>query len=466
MTEIISVRFKSGGKEYYFDPRGTQVRAGQGVIIETSRGIEYGECVKGNTMVEDESVVAPLRPLVRIATEKDLDTVARNREKEKKAFQICQEKIVDHGLDMKLVGVEYNFEGNKILFFFTSEGRVDFRALVKDLAGVFHTRIELRQIGVRDEAKMLGGLGICGRPFCCASFLDDFQPVSIKMAKTQSLSLNPTKISGTCGRLMCCLKYEQDAYEDAVKRMPKNESFVETPEGVGTVSQVNLLRETVKVRLDDAPESPRCFHNCEICVVRNGKGKRPEGYVAPPPEELAKLRKVTPPPEDPEEKLRSSLGTALTGLGLTASVRTEGEQQQAEAKPGRSRSRSRNRGGEKAEQAPRQAQEGKPQKKQENKPRPEQKKAEPKAQQEGKPRQEQKKQEKRGDKPQQKPKGDKPRQERPPQQAQQQPKVKPEAVNAEGAAEGGEKKSTRHRHRRHRPRAKGEGGAAPTAPQE
>ncbi|MGI5928851.1 regulatory iron-sulfur-containing complex subunit RicT [Pseudoflavonifractor sp.] len=466
MTEIISVRFKSGGKEYYFDPRGTQVRAGQGVIIETSRGIEYGECVKGNTMVEDESVVAPLRPLVRIATEKDLDTVARNREKEKKAFHICQEKIAAHGLDMKLVEVEYNFEGNKILFFFTSEGRVDFRALVKDLAGIFHTRIELRQIGVRDEAKMLGGLGICGRPFCCASFLDDFQPVSIKMAKTQSLSLNPTKISGTCGRLMCCLKYEQDAYEDAVKRMPKNESFVETPEGVGTVSQVNLLRETVKVRLDDAPESPRCFHNCEICVVRNGKGKRPEGYVAPPSEELAKLRKVTPLPEDPEEKLRSSLGTALTGLGLTASVRTEGEQQQAEAKSGRSRSRSRNRGGEKAEQAPRQAQEGKPQKKQENKPRPEQKKAEPKAQQEGKPRQEQKKQEKRGDKPQQKPKGDKPRQERPPQQAQQQPKVKPEAVNAEGAAEGGEKKSTRHRHRRHRPRAKGEGGAAPTAPQE
>lgn len=465
MTEIISVRFKSGGKEYYFDPKGTQVRAGQGVIIETSRGIEYGECTKGNTMVEDESVVAPLRPLVRIATEKDLDTVARNREKEKKAFQICQEKIAAHGLDMKLVEVEYNFEGNKILFFFTSEGRVDFRALVKDLAGVFHTRIELRQIGVRDEAKMLGGLGICGRPFCCASFLDDFQPVSIKMAKTQSLSLNPTKISGTCGRLMCCLKYEQDAYEDAVKRMPKNESFVETPEGVGTVSQVNLLRETVKVRLDDAPEVPRSFHNCEICVVRNGKGKRPEGYVAPPPEELAKLRKVTPPPEDPEEKLRSSLGTALTGLGLTASVHTE--EKQAEAKPGRSRSRSRNRGGEakggeKAEQAPRQAQEPKPQKKEAPKPRPEQKKQEPKQPQgEGKPRAE-----KRPDKPQQKPKGDKPRQERPPQQAQQQPKAKPaEGANPVPAAEGGEKKSTRHRHRRYRPRSKGEGGGNPPAPQ-
>ena len=242
MTEIIGVRFKSGGKQYYFDPKGVAVQSGQGVIIETSRGLEYGECSQSNTMVEDEAVVQPLRELVRIATDKDLETVRRNREKEEKAFLICQEKIAQHGLDMKLVEVEYNFEGNKILFFFTSEGRVDFRALVKDLAGVFHSRIELRQIGVRDEAKMLGGLGICGKPFCCATFLDEFQPVSIKMAKTQNLSLNPTKISGTCGRLMCCLKYEQEAYEDAVKRMPKNESFVETPEGVGTVSQVNLLR--------------------------------------------------------------------------------------------------------------------------------------------------------------------------------------------------------------------------------
>ena len=315
MTEIISVRFKSGGKEYYFDPKGTQVRAGQGVIIETSRGIEYGECTKGNTMVEDESVVPPLRPLVRIATEKDLDTVARNREKEKKAFQICQEKIAAHGLDMKLVEVEYNFEGNKILFFFTSEGRVDFRALVKDLAGVFHTRIELRQIGVRDEAKMLGGLGICGRPFCCASFLDDFQPVSIKMAKTQSLSLNPTKISGTCGRLMCCLKYEQDAYEDAIKRMPKNDSFVLTPDGPGNVSDVNLLKETVNVRLDDRPEGPRCYHNCEVCVLRNGKGSRdgiaipdqwPERYVEPVKEDemppISFISDFTPVPADkPEE---------------------------------------------------------------------------------------------------------------------------------------------------------------------
>ena len=311
MTEIIGVRFKSGGKQYYFDPQGTPVDPGQGVIIETSRGLEYGECVQGNTMVEDDTVVQPLRPMVRLATERDLETVRRNKEKEQRAFGICLEKIAQHGLEMKLVEVEYNFEGNKILFF-TSEGRVDFRALVKDLAGVFHTRIELRQIGVRDEAKLLGGLGICGKPFCCATFLDEFQPVSIKMAKTQNLSLNPTKISGTCGRLMCCLKYEQTAYEDAVKRMPKQESFVETPEGVGTVSAVNLLREQVKVRLDDTPDTPKTFHSSEICVVRSGKGKRPEGYVPPPPEELAKLRKVTPI-EEPRT-LSGSVNQALTSL--------------------------------------------------------------------------------------------------------------------------------------------------------
>ena len=341
MTEIIGVRFKSGGKQYYFDPQGVQVAPGQGVIIETARGVEYGQCAQGNTLVPDESVVPPLRPMLRVATAEDEKIVAKNREKEAKAFRICQEKIAQHGLEMKLVEVEYNFEGNKILFFFTSEERVDFRALVKDLASTLHARIELRQIGVRDEAKMLGGLGICGRPFCCASFLDEFQPVSIKMAKTQNLSLNPTKISGTCGRLMCCLKYEQEAYEDAVKRMPKNESFVETPEGVGTVTQVNLLKETVKVRLEEQPESPKCFHNCEICVVRNGKGKIPEGYVPPPPEELAKLRKVTPV-EEPRH-LAGSLDAALSHLGVDA-------QPQPEEKPEGSsrRSRRRGRGGSRA----------------------------------------------------------------------------------------------------------------------
>ena len=314
MVEIIGVRFKSGGKQYYFDPAGLEVQPGQGVIVETFRGLEYGECAQGNTQVEEETVVQPLRPLVRIATEEDEKTVEKNREKEAKAFQICQEKIAAHGLEMKLVEAEYSFEGNKVLFFFTAEGRVDFRALVKDLASTIHARIELRQIGVRDEAKMLGGLGICGRPFCCAQFLDEFQPVSIKMAKTQNLSLNPTKISGTCGRLMCCLKYEQEAYEDLVKHTPKQESFVETPDGAGTVSSVNLLRQQVQVRLDSAPDTPKCYHNCEICVVRNGKGKRPEGYVEPPLEELAKLRRAPEPEAAPEPTSSNPLAAALEAV--------------------------------------------------------------------------------------------------------------------------------------------------------
>lgn len=347
MTEIIGVRFKSGGKQYYFDPQGVQIQAGQGVIIETSRGIEYGECAQGNSMVEDEAVVQPLRPVIRVATEKDLETVRQNEEKEQRAFQICQEKIGEHGLDMKLVDVEYNFDGNKILFFFTSEGRVDFRALVKDLASIFHTRIELRQIGVRDEAKMLGGLGICGRPFCCCGFLDEFQPVSIKMAKTQNLSLNPTKISGTCGRLMCCLKYEQDAYEDAVKRMPKNESFVETPDGVGTISSVNLLRETVKVRLEDQPEAPKCYHHCELCVVRNGKGKRPEGYIAPPLAELAKLRRIAPPPETEEDRLAAALASLTMPDEAFANPQEE-SYHDGEVKNRRRRSRSKKPTGERS----------------------------------------------------------------------------------------------------------------------
>ena len=294
MTEIISVRFKSGGKEYYFDPKGIQVHVGDQVIIETAKGLEFGTCSRANTQVSDDQVVQPLRPVIRPANERDLAALERNREREKTALQVCQEKIAEHGLDMKLARCECSFDGNKLLFFFTSEGRVDFRALVKDLAATFHSRIELRQIGVRDESKLLGGLGICGRPFCCNAFLEQFQPVSIKMAKTQGLSLNPAKISGACGRLMCCLKYEQDAYEDAVKRLPKNESFVETPDGAGTVSAVNFLRETVKVRLEEAPETPQTYIGEEINVIRNGKGRRPEGYVAPPKEELEKLRKVTP----------------------------------------------------------------------------------------------------------------------------------------------------------------------------
>ena len=276
MTEIIGVRFKSGGKQYYFDPKGQQVEPGQGVIIETSRGLEYGECAQGNTMVEDEAVVQPLRSLVRIATQKDLDTVAKNREKEKKAFTICQDKIAAHGLDMKLVEVEYNLEGSKILFFFTSEGRVDFRALVKDLAGVFHARIELRQIGVRDESKMLGGLGICGQPFCCSRFLTNFQPVSIKMAKEQGLSLNPTKISGSCGRLMCCLAYEQKAYEYLNRITPQVGSEVRTPDGVGTVMEVNLVSGMLKVRCERADIIQAKYYKRSECTYIRGGRRAPQ----------------------------------------------------------------------------------------------------------------------------------------------------------------------------------------------
>ena len=280
MTTVISVRFRSGCKTYFFDPGDVQVQTGDHVIVETAQGLEYAQCTMGNHPVDDCCVIQPLRPMVRVATENDRRTAAHNRTREKEAFDICQRKILQHNLEMKLVRVECSFEGNKILFFFTADGRVDFRELVKDLASVFRARIELRQIGVRDEAKMLGGLGICGRPFCCAQFLDDFVPVSIKMAKTQSLSLNPTKISGTCGRLMCCLKYEQDAYEDALKRMPKNDSFVQTPDGPGNICDVNVLKETVHVRLDEKPEAPRCYHSCELCVLRNGKGSR-DGIQVP-----------------------------------------------------------------------------------------------------------------------------------------------------------------------------------------
>ncbi len=280
MIEIISVRFRGGSKNYFFDPNGLTIRANTPVIVETAQGLAYAKCVEGNHSVEDNAVVQPLRQVVRIATENDHRTDEYNRKREKEAFGICEQKILAHGLDMKLVSVECSFDGSKIIFFFTAEGRVDFRELVKDLAGVFRARIELRQIGVRDEAKMIGGLGICGRPLCCGEFLEEFIPVSIKMAKTQNLSLNPTKISGTCGRLMCCLKYEQNAYEDAVKRMPKNDSFVDTPDGIGNVSSIDLLREEVQVRLDSAPESPKKFKNCEIRVLRNGKGSR-DGIEVP-----------------------------------------------------------------------------------------------------------------------------------------------------------------------------------------
>ena len=220
MAEVVGVRFKEVGKVYYFNPVNNKLNSGDMVIVETARGFECGEIATPNKTVDDSEITHPLKPIVRIATEKDLQRLAENKEKEKEAYQICEQKIAQHKLDMKLVNVEYTFDNSKILFYFTADGRVDFRALVKDLASVFRTRIELRQIGVRDEAKMLGGLGMCGKPFCCSTFMGEFQPVSIKMAKEQGLSLSPVKISGTCGRLMCCLKYEQEAYTDLLKHTP------------------------------------------------------------------------------------------------------------------------------------------------------------------------------------------------------------------------------------------------------
>ena len=284
--EVVDIQFRPGQKVYYFDPAGLTCRPEDHLIIETARGPEYGICVGGNHTIRQQDVVMPLRSVMRFATEADERLMVENRAKEQKAYEICLQKIEEHQLDMQLVSAEYAFDGSKILFFFTADERVDFRELVKNLAGVFHTRIELRQIGVRDKAKMVGGLGICGRPFCCASFLDDFQPVSIKMAKTQNLSLNPTKISGTCGRLMCCLKYEQDAYEDLIRRSPKLDSLVDTPDGRGTVVELDLLRQRVKVRLDSQPEGMSVYSNDSIAILRNGKAKKND---EPIPDDLAPI---------------------------------------------------------------------------------------------------------------------------------------------------------------------------------
>ena len=255
MVKIIGVQFQKNGKLYYFDPNGLETSVGDYVIVDTARGQDLGEIVMGCREINEESWTAPLKKLIRIATEQDIQHSRDNRSKEKEAFSICQKKIAEHKLEMKLVSVEYAFDNSKILFFFTANGRVDFRSLVKDLASIFKMRIELRQIGVRDEAKILGGLGPCGRSICCGTFLDQFQPVSIKMAKEQNLSLNPTKISGVCGRLMCCLKYEQDNYEQARKKMPKVGKEVSTPDGTGPVTDLNIVKETVFVRLTNGDSS-------------------------------------------------------------------------------------------------------------------------------------------------------------------------------------------------------------------
>ena len=353
-AEVVDIQFRPGQKVYYFDPAGHTCKQGDHVIIDTARGPEYGICAAGNHRIPMKDVVAPLRCVLRLATAEDEKTVARNRAEEKRAFDICMQKIAEHRLDMQLVSAEFAFDGSKILFFFTADERVDFRELVKNLASIFHTRIELRQIGVRDKAKMVGGLGICGRPFCCASFLDDFQPVSIKMAKTQNLSLNPTKISGTCGRLMCCLKYEQDAYEDLLRTSPKVESFVDTPEGRGTVVEVDLLRQRVKVRMEDAPETISVFANADIAILRSGKSKKND---PPIPADLApisgagkKVRKAKL--EDEETLLLEPIRFRYSTENVVEAQETPSEtaeaveaaEEQKEGKSSRSRRRRKNKG--------------------------------------------------------------------------------------------------------------------------
>ena len=282
MIEVIGIRFKKAGKLYYFDPDGLKIEEGSHAIVETVRGIEYGTVIKGNTMVDDSEVIQPLKKVIRHATPEDDACEAENRQKEKEAFGICEEKIAKHGLDMKLIDVEITFDHNKLIFYFTSDERVDFRELVKELASVFRTRIELRQIGVRDEAKMMNGIGICGRSLCCATFLGDFQPVSIKMAKEQSLSLNPTKISGICGRLMCCLKYEEDVYEELNKKMPNVGDIISTVDGTGEILSTNVLMQVVKAAVrkkENDPPTIDFYSVNEIKVIKSKRHKKQDEEV-------------------------------------------------------------------------------------------------------------------------------------------------------------------------------------------
>ena len=421
-VEVVDIQFRPGQKIYYFDPNGITCQIGDHVIIDTARGAEYGICAGGNHKIPAKDVVAPLRPVLRLATAQDEKIAAENHAKEKRAYDICLQKITEHGLDMQLVSAECAFDGSKILFFFTADERVDFRELVKNLASVFHTRIELRQIGVRDKAKMVGGLGICGRPFCCASFLDDFQPVSIKMAKTQNLSLNPTKISGTCGRLMCCLKYEQEAYEDLLRTSPKAESFVDTPDGRGTVVEVDLLRQRVKVKMEQQPEVIGVYANADIAVLRNGKAKKND---PPIPADLAPISgdRKRQRKEEPEEgrifldpiRFRYSTESVVEEEEI---VREPAVPEEAENKPAKSRRRRGKSGKPKSAEQEKIVQEEKP------------KTAEPK---------------------QSKPKQPKPKAE--------QGKTKEQPAKEQKAAESGEKAAKPRRrpnHRRHKPKASGE----------
>lgn len=322
MTEVIGVRFKKVGKVYYFDPNGIQAGENDYVIVETARGLECGEVAMHNREVSDDAIVKPLKKVIRKANSNDLKIMQENAKLEEDAFRICEEKIAKHQLEMKLVAVEYTFDHSKILFYFSADGRIDFRELVKDLASVFRTRIELRQIGVRDESKMIGGLGICGRPLCCTTFLDDFQPVSINMAKEQGLSLNPTKISGTCGRLMCCLKYESDVYKELIRNAPKVDSVVDTPQGRGTVMDVSLLKGCCKVRLFSSPDSPVVLSCEDCCRVHHEK---PEDKAANEP--VGSAENTDTPADD----------TADTAFEPASVARPPQEQQRQQMPPRRPR---------------------------------------------------------------------------------------------------------------------------------
>ena len=360
MATVIGVRFKKAGKVYYFDPCEVWPRPGDSVVVETARGVEFGEVVTGAREVADEQIVAPLKKVVRIATEEDIRRAEHNEKREAEAFRICQEKVAKHKLEMKLVSVEYTFDNSKIIFYFTANGRVDFRELVKDLASVFKMRIELRQIGVRDEAKMLGGLGSCGRPICCGTFLGDFQPVSIKMAKEQNLSLNPTKISGLCGRLMCCLKYEQDYYSQTLKKLPKVGKDIVTPDGVGVLAEINAIRERVKVRIKiDDDFDVREYAIADVrrpgpedsAAVRESpkpRARRPEPEPEAPAEEQSKRKKY------PHQKAPKNLSTDqfLEKLKDTEGGKKKGDKPKKERPP---RERRRGKGGANAEAQPAQS---------------------------------------------------------------------------------------------------------------
>ncbi len=324
MTRVIGVRFRTAGKIYFFDPINFDIKRGDHVIVETARGIEFGTVITGITEVEDEKVIQPLKPVIRIANERDVEQEANNKVKEKEAFRICQEKIRKHELEMKLIDAEYTFDNNKVLFYFTADGRIDFRELVKDLASVFKTRIELRQIGVRDETKIVGGIGICGRPLCCHSYLADFVPVSIKMAKEQNLSLNPTKISGVCGRLMCCLKNEEETYEELNRKLPGVGDYVTTADGLkGEVHSVNVLRQLVKIVVEEGDEKEIKEYPVEQLQFKRRRGKKDKLDLSR--EEMQELEKLE---EEEGQQLSEIEGQAEEGQrqGGRGRSRQDGEQ--------------------------------------------------------------------------------------------------------------------------------------------